>query len=637
MPLLALEDACLAFGHVALLDHVQFQLDAGERVALIGRNGSGKSSLLRVLAGQSTLDDGHLRADSASVIAYVPQEADFALEGDIFDAISGALGEAARLLQDYHATMLALAQHADEAAMERLAHLQQQIEAADAWRLQQRTETLIDQLGLDAQAPLAALSGGTLKRVALARALVQNPDVLLLDEPTNHLDIDGILWLEELIRNFRGAVVVITHDRAFLDRVATRIVALDRGQLGSYPGTYAEYRARRDQELAAEQRAAEKFDKFLAQEEIWIRKGIEARRTRNEGRVRRLHELRRERAARRELQGNVRLALARGEESGQMIVELDRVHKAFGDKTIVRDFSARVLRGDRIGLVGANGAGKTTLLKLFLGELHADSGQIRHGTRQQVAYFDQMRAQLDPERPLTEVISPGSDFVEIGGVRKHVISYLGDFLFPPARARSPVRSLSGGERNRLLLARLFARPANILVLDEPTNDLDTETLELLEELLSDYHGTLFLVSHDRTFLDNVTTQLFAAEGDGLWREYIGGYSDWLAQRPARPAAEARKRAPQPAAAPRTTKPAREPDGRLSWKEKQELAALPERIGQLESEQAALHARLADPEFYRTQGEQAAQVQKRLAALEAELEDALARWETLETRASASAK
>lgn len=637
MPLLALEDACLAFGHVALLDHVQFQLDAGERVALIGRNGSGKSSLLRVLAGQSALDDGHLRADSSSVIAYVPQEADFALEGDIFDAISGALGEAARLLQDYHATMLALAQHADEAAMERLAHLQQQIEAADAWRLQQRTETLIDQLGLDAQAPLAALSGGTLKRVALARALVQNPDVLLLDEPTNHLDIDGILWLEELIRNFRGAVVVITHDRAFLDRVATRIVALDRGQLGSYPGTYAEYRARRDQELAAEQRAAEKFDKFLAQEEIWIRKGIEARRTRNEGRVRRLHELRRERAARRELQGNVRLALARGEESGQMIVELDRVHKAFGDKTIVRDFSARVLRGDRIGLVGANGAGKTTLLKLFLGELHADSGQIRHGTRQQVAYFDQMRAQLDPERPLTEVISPGSDFVEIGGVRKHVISYLGDFLFPPARARSPVRSLSGGERNRLLLARLFARPANILVLDEPTNDLDTETLELLEELLSDYHGTLFLVSHDRAFLDNVTTQLFAAEGDGLWREYIGGYSDWLAQRPARPAAEPRKRAPQPAAAPPRPKPAREPDGRLSWKEKQELAALPERIGQLENEQAALHARLADPEFYRTQGEQAAQVQKRLAALEAELETALARWETLETRASASAK
>ena len=636
MPLLALEDACLAFGHVALLDHVHFQLDAGERVALIGRNGSGKSSLLRVLAGQAALDDGSVRADSASVIAYVPQEADFALEGDIFDAISGALGEAARLLQDYHATMLALAQDANEAAMEHLAHLQQQIEAADAWRLQQRTEALIDQLGLDAQAPLAALSGGTLKRVALARALVRNPDVLLLDEPTNHLDIDGILWLEELMRNFRGALIVITHDRAFLDRVATRIIALDRGQLASYPGSYAEYRTRRDQELAAERRAAEKFDKFLAQEEIWIRKGIEARRTRNEGRVRRLHELRRERAARRELQGNVRLALARGEASGQMVVELEGVHKAFGNKTIVRDFSARVLRGDRIGLVGPNGAGKTTLLKLFLGELEADSGQIRRGTRQQVAYFDQMRAQLDPERALTEVISPGSEFVEIGGVRKHVISYLGDFLFPPARARSPVRSLSGGERNRLLLARLFARPANILVLDEPTNDLDTETLELLEELLSDYHGTLFLVSHDRTFLDNVTTQLFAAEGDGLWREYIGGYSDWLAQRPARTAPETRKSAPQPAAAPRV-KPAREADTRLSWKEKQELAALPERIGQMENEQAALHARLSDPEFYRTQGAEAATVQKRLAALEAELEAALARWEALETRASASTK
>ena len=635
MPLLALEDACLAFGHVALLDHVHFQLDAGERVALIGRNGSGKSSLLRVLAGQATLDDGNVRADSASVIAYVPQEADFALEGDIFDAISGALGEAARLLQDYHAAMLALAQDANEAAMERLAHLQQQIETADAWRLQQRTEALIDQLGLDAQAPLAALSGGTLKRVALARALVRNPDVLLLDEPTNHLDIDGILWLEELMRNFRGALIVITHDRAFLDRVATRIIALDRGQLASYPGSYAEYRTRRDQELAAERRAAEKFDKFLAQEEIWIRKGIEARRTRNEGRVRRLHELRRERAARRELQGNVRLALARGEASGQMVVELEGVHKAFGNKTIVRDFSARVLRGDRIGLVGPNGAGKTTLLKLFLGELEADSGQIRRGTRQQVAYFDQMRAQLDPERALTEVISPGSEFVEIGGVRKHVISYLGDFLFPPARARSPVRSLSGGERNRLLLARLFARPANILVLDEPTNDLDTETLELLEELLSDYHGTLFLVSHDRTFLDNVTTQLFAAEGDGLWREYIGGYSDWLAQRPARTAPETRKSAPA-AAAPRV-KPAREADTRLSWKEKQELAALPERIGQMENEQAALHARLSDPEVYRTHGAEAATVQKRLAALEAELETALARWETLETRASASAK
>ncbi|MDY0073730.1 MAG: ATP-binding cassette domain-containing protein [Thauera sp.] len=638
MPLLTLENACLAFGHVALLDQATLQLDAGEKLALIGRNGSGKSSLLRALAGQATLDDGRLWREEGRNIAYVPQEAEFALEQRVYDAVAEGVGEVANLLKDYHQAMLAVASDASDSALAELARLQQALEAADGWRLNQRVEQSLDRLGLDPDVMVSSLSGGGIKRVALARALAAEPDVLLLDEPTNHLDVDGILWLENLISEFRGAVIVITHDRMFLDRIATRIIELDRGQLRSYPGRFADYQRRKAEELDAEDKAAARFDKFLAQEEVWIRKGVEARRTRNEGRVRRLEALRVERASRRDRLGKVSLAVDRGEQSGQLVAELKEVNKAFGERIVVRDFSTRILRGDRIGFIGPNGAGKTTLLKLILGELAPDSGQVRLGTRQSVAYFDQLRTQLDPELPLTEVISPGSEYVEIGGERKHVIGYLGDFLFAPQRARSPVKSLSGGERNRLLLARLFARPANILVLDEPTNDLDIETLDLLEELLADYDGTLFLVSHDRAFLDNVVTQVIAAEGDGRWGEYAGGYAEWQAVRARREqeavaSARAEQQRSKPQPAPKAAaKPA---SNKLSFNEKRELDGLPARIEALESELASLQQRLADPALYQQAADEVAGLSAGLESLEAEIEQAMERWEALEIRAQAS--
>ena len=639
MPLLSVENASLAFGHVDLLDKATFQLDAGERVALIGRNGSGKSSLLRAIAGQATLDDGVVWREVGLVTAYVPQESDFDLERDVFATVADGLGNAAQLLVDYHAAMLLVVEDASPAALARLDALQHELEAADGWRLSQRVEHMLVRLGLDSAAKVSSLSGGGIKRVALARALVAEPDLLLLDEPTNHLDIVGIVWLENLIRDFRGAVIVITHDRVFLDSVATRIIELDRGRLASYPGRFSDYLRRKAEELEAESKAAARFDKFLALEEVWIRKGVEARRTRNEGRVRRLEALRNERAARRDRLGNVSLAVDRGEKSGQMVAELTHVSKHYGDRTVVRDFSARIMRGDRIGFIGPNGAGKTTLLKLILGEIEPDEGTVRRGTRQSVAYFDQLREQLDPELPLTEVISPGSEFIEIGGERKHVIGYLGDFLFAPQRARSPVKSLSGGERNRLLLARLFARPANLMVLDEPTNDLDIETLDLLEDLLANYDGTLFLVSHDRAFLDNVVTQVIAAEGDGRWGEYAGGYADWQRVQASRAeqdnarAGAKRASATKPRAA--EAKPVSKV-ARMTFNDKRELEALPDRIAALEAEQTSLHARMADPALYEQAAQDATQealhINTRLAALEVELDAAMQRWEELEARA-----
>jgi ABC transport system ATP-binding/permease protein len=472
-----------------------------------------------------------------------------------------------------------------------------------------------------------------LKRVALARALVAEPDMLLLDEPTNHLDLDGIAWLEALLNDFRGASLVITHDRRFLDSFATRIIELDRGLLRSYPGRYAQYVARKADELAAEALESARADKLLAQEEVWIRKGVEARRTRAQFRVKRLDELRARREARREQMGRARIGLDRGEASGELVAELEGVSKRFGDRPIVRDFSTRIVRGDKVGLIGPNGAGKTTLLKLILGQLEADEGRVRTGSRIQVAYFDQFRTQLDESATLAEVISPGSDFVEIGGKRTHVIGYLGDFLFPPQRARAKVESLSGGERNRLLLARLFARPANVLVLDEPTNDLDMETLDLLEQLLQDYDGTVLLVSHDRAFLDAVVTQTIAYEGDGRWREYVGGYSDWIAQRPAAPASPAATPAksapPAPAASPvKADKPAAAPKSKLSFKEQKELDSLPDRIAALEDEQTSLTARLSSGALA---GTEAGVVSTRLGALAAEIDAAMLRWEELESR------
>jgi len=628
MPILTLENACLAFGHFALLDHADLVLDDGERVALIGRNGTGKSSLLSILAGQSKLDDGRVWRRDDAATAFVAQEPSFEGAQTVFQAVAEGLGKISETLVAYHDVARRLSE--GEEVLDELHDLQAKLEAMDAWRLETRVEQAVSQLGLEGDARVATLSGGNLKRLALARALATEPGLLLLDEPTNHLDLDGIRWLEDMLLNFKGGVVVVTHDRRFLDRVSTRVVELDRGRLTSFPGNFATYQKRKADLLSAEAQQSAKFDKFLAQEEVWIRKGVEARRTRNEGRVLRLEALRRERAARRERQGTVNLNVARGDASGKMVAELEGVSKAFSNRAVVKNFSCRILRGDHVGIIGPNGAGKTTLLKLILGELAPDSGTVRLGTKLSVAYFDQFRAALDDEAALVDVISPGSDYVEIGGSRKHVISYLEDFLFAPERARSPVRTLSGGERARLLLARLFAKPANVIVLDEPTNDLDIETLELLESLLQEYAGTVFLVSHDRTFLDNVVTQVIAAEGDGGWKEYAGGYDDWERQRPRPATAAAQKAAPATKAAEATKKAAK---SRLSFNEIRELSALPDRITALEAEQAQATTRLADPALYRDAAGEVLPLKARLSALEGEILAAMARWEELETKAA----
>jgi ATP-binding cassette subfamily F protein uup len=620
MALITLANAQLAFGHVALLDHADFSLEAGERVGLIGRNGAGKSSLLRIFAGLDRPDDGEVQRQQNLHTAFVAQEPALDEEATVFDAVQSGLADVIALIDDY------------THGRGDLDHLQGRIEAQDGWNWRQRVDETLHRLQLEPDARIAQLSGGNRKRVALAQALVRRPDVLLLDEPTNHLDLDSIAWLENLLLEFRGSVVLITHDRAFLDRVATRIVELDRGRLLSYPGNFSQYQALKQEQLAQEAVINAKADKLLAQEEVWVRKGVEARRTRAQGRITRLEQLRAKRAARREALGRVSMDLAAGQPSGKIVAELTHVSKAFGERVVVRDFSATLLRGDKVGLIGPNGAGKTTLLKLILGELAPDRGRVRLGSNLQVAYFDQMRTALDPDATLEDFISPGSEWIEIGRQRKHVKSYLGDFLFSPARAGSPVRSLSGGERNRLLLARLFARPANVLVLDEPTNDLDIDTLELLEELLQDYEGTVFLVSHDRAFLDNVVTSTLAFEGDGCWREYEGGVEDWLTQsRRAREIAEARN-TPAPArekpAAAIAAPAAPGAKRKLGYKEQRELEALPGLIDALEQEQKAIQAELADGRVYREDPGRAQQLAIRSEHIEEELMAALERWDAL---------
>jgi ABC transport system ATP-binding/permease protein len=631
MAVISLTNAQLAFGHVALLDHAEFSLEAGERVGLIGRNGTGKSSLLKIIAGTSKLDDGLLVMQQGLKIAYVEQEPLFEQGASVFDAVAAGMGGTQKLLDEYNDLTARLGGHEDDALMEQMHGLQAKLDAADAWNLGNRVETILARLNLDKSALIGTLSGGTQKRVALARALVGAPDVLLLDEPTNHLDFNSIIWLEVLLREYKGSILFITHDRSFLDNVATRIVELDRGRLLSFPGNFSTYQARKAELLEIEAVENAKFDKFLAQEEVWIRKGVEARRTRNEGRVRRLEELRLRRSARRDQQGQVRLDVSEGERSGKIVAELTSIYKRYGDKTIVRDFSATILRGDKVGLIGPNGAGKTTLLKLILGEETPDAGTVRQGARLQVAYFDQMRTQLNEEASLADTIAPGSDWVEINGQRKHVMSYLGDFLFAPERARSPVKSLSGGERNRLLLARLFARPANALVLDEPTNDLDIDTLELLEELLEDYSGTVFLVSHDRMFLDNVVTQVIVAEGDGLWREYVGGYTDWERVR----AASQQESQPKPSAKPEgksVEKPVAQKSKKLSYKEQRELESLPALIAGLEAEQKTISEQLADPDLYRQRPDEVQKLNARFAEIDELLMESLEKWEAIEAKA-----
>ncbi len=595
MPFAQLSKVCLAYGHVPLLDHVDLVLEPGERTGLIGRNGSGKSSLLGLVAGSASPDDGKVWRAPGAQVALVAQEPLFEAGDTVLQAVSRTFDPAAL--------------HTDE-----------------GWRLHNRIDLTLRRFQLAGEARVAELSGGLRKRVALARALALEPDLLLLDEPTNHLDIASIEWLEELLVAFRGAMLFVTHDRRFLDRVAQRIVELDRGRLLEYPGNFSAYEARKAEQLAIEAVENRKADKLLAQEETWIRKGVEARRTRNEGRVRRLELLRLERAGRRERLGQVGLALAEGERSGKLVAELEEVCKSYGEKRVVRGFSDRVMRGDRIGFIGPNGSGKSTLLKLIVGEAAPDSGTVRRGTKVAVAYYDQLRSALDEEATLADTISPGSDYVEIGGARKHIISYLGDFLFPPERARSPVKSLSGGERNRLLLARLFARPANVLVLDEPTNDLDIETLELLEALLQDYAGTVLLVSHDRAFLDNVVTQTLAFEGDGRWREYAGGYGDWLRASGNREREAAREKPPQASAEATPRKRAK-----LGFNEVRELEALPGKLAALEAEQAAIQARLADPATYTERSVDLKALNDRYEAIEVELTQLLGRWEALESR------
>ena len=629
MAVISLSSAQLAFGHVALLDHAEFSLETAERVGLIGRNGTGKSSLLKVISGKFKLDDGLLVQQQGLKIAYVEQEPTFDPSMSVFDAVAVGMGEQAAMLAEYEKITGQFGQGDDDALMDRMHDLQVRLDATDGWSMQNKVDTTLDRLSLTGEMLMGTLSGGMQKRVALAVALVSAPDVLLLDEPTNHLDFRSIMWLEGLLRDFKGSVLFITHDRSFLDNVATRIIELDRGKLLSYPGNFTAYQVRKSEQLEIEEVEAAKFDKVLAQEEIWIRKGVKARRVRDEGRVRRLEALRLQRAARRDQQGQVNLTVTSGERSGKIVADLESVSKSYGEKVIVKDFSATILRGDKIGLIGANGAGKTTLLKMILGEEAADSGKVKLGTKLQVAYFDQMRAQLNEEATLMDTIAPGSDWVEINGAKKHVMSYLNDFLFAPERARSPVKSLSGGERNRLLLARLFAKPANCLVLDEPTNDLDIDTLELLEELLEDYTGTVFLVSHDRTFLDNVVTQVIVAEGDGFWREYVGGYTDWERVKAQAPAAAA-KAALKPVAAVAAQTPVVK-KVKLSYKEQRELDELPVLIASLEDEQSAITAQLNAPDFYKTHPADAKRMNVRFEQIDQLLIDALEKWELIEAR------
>ena len=657
MALITLLDAQLAFGHVALLDHADFSLESGERVGLIGRNGAGKSSMLKILGGMEKPDDGTLQVQSGTRIAYVAQEPQLDADATIFEATRAGLARVITLIEEY------CLGHGDLDAM------QSEIESLDGWNWEQRVNETLHRLHLDPNAMVKTLSGGTKKRVALAQALVAQPDVLLLDEPTNHLDLDSIEWLEGLLVDFKGAIITITHDRSFLDNVATRIVELDRGKLLSYPGNFAAYLVQKEEQAAQEAVINARADKLLAQEEIWIRKGVEARRTRAQARIVRLGELRSKREARREAVGSVNMDIASGDKSGKLVSEMVHVSKSFGEgdakRVIVKDFTTTILRGDKVGLLGPNGAGKSTLLKLILGDLkpdpapanapkpepgHSPWGTVRMGANVTVAYFDQMRNALDLDSTLEDFISPGSEWIEIGNQKKHVKSYLGDFLFSPARANSPVRSLSGGERNRLLLARLFARPANVLVLDEPTNDLDIDTLELLEDLLQSYDGTVFLVSHDRTFMDNVVTSTIAFEGNAGWREYEGGVGDWLiqtkraneiaqskGQKGAKPfnygrdqlqkQEQAAAAAPVPVAPPAPVAPATKAR-KLSFKEQRELDTLPELIGALEAEQQGIQEALADGTLFSSDNARALALSGRNAQIDDELLAALERWEEL---------
>jgi ATP-binding cassette subfamily F protein uup len=626
MALINLRDITLAFGGPPVFDGINLQIEQGDRLCLMGRNGTGKSTLLRLIAGELPPESGEIQRQQGLKVATVSQEVPLGLTGTVFDAVASGMGNAAELLAAYHHVAHRLAVEGSEALLAELEQLQHSLEESGGWSLNQEVERILNRLNLDADAEFAELSGGTKRRVLLARALIAAPDILLLDEPTNHLDIDTIVWLEEFLSKQVKTLIFVTHDRAFARRVANRVAELDRGRLYSFSCGYDEFVERREALLEAEVTRQALFDKKLAEEEVWIRQGIKARRTRNEGRVRALKKLREEYRQRRDRQGTARIQLQQAERSGALVAETEAVSFAYGNRTIIRDFSTTIMRGDKIGIIGPNGSGKTTLLRLLLGELEPQSGEVRLGTRREILYFDQMRQQLDMNATVQENVGEGNDTVTINGRQRHVIGYLQDFLFSPERARTPVHILSGGERNRLLLAKLFTKPSNVLVMDEPTNDLDAETLDLLDELLVEYSGTLLLVSHDREFLNNVVTSTLVLGGDGTVREYVGGYDDWLQQK----AAESAQPQPVSKSAAEKARPQKDRARKLSFKEQRELEALPERIAGLEQEQAVLHERLADPELYKTAGSGIAEINTRLAALEGELEAAYLRWDELES-------
>jgi ATP-binding cassette subfamily F protein uup len=642
MPLIALDHVSLAFGHLPLLDRVTLQIEPGERVCVIGRNGAGKSTLLRILGGEQVPDAGSVSTQSGLRVASLAQDVPLSADRPVFDVVADGLGDISDLVARYHRTAVQVAEQSGPGPglLETLGRLQHELEERDGWRVEQRVELVLSHLNLPADVIVDTLSGGWRRRVLLARALVAAPDLLLLDEPTNHLDLETILWLEAFLAEYPGTVAFVTHDRAFLQRVATRIVEIDRGRLTSWPGDYASFLRKKEQWLASEELRQDKFDRRLAEEEVWLGQGIKARRTRNEGRVRALMAMREERAARRDQPGAVRLQIERAQRSGQLVFEVDHVSKTFGSQFVVRRFSARIMRGDRIGLIGPNGAGKTTLLRLLLGELAPDEGTVRQGTNVEVAYYDQQREQLDPERTVFDTIGGGNDTVTVNGRSRHVNAYLRDFLFQKERALSPVKALSGGERNRLLLARLFTRPANVLVLDEPTNDLDLETLELLEAQLVEWPGTLLLVSHDRAFLDNIVTSTFVFEGGGRVTESLGGYEDWLDHRDATrvaeaaraeadgPSARAQRLGSGPEHAHETEPPALK---KLSFRERRELEELPSRIDVLETEHRELNQKMTGTEFYREPSATIAAVLARLAEIEHELTACYARWDALDSR------
>ena len=624
MPLLTLNRVDFRVGGPRLLDGIDLAIEAGERIALIGRNGAGKSTLLKLIAGEILPDDGERRLENGVRVARLEQEVPAHLESSIYEVVADGLGTIGHDIAEYHHLS-----HADEVDLDALGRVQARIDAADGWRLEVKVEATLTKLGLDGEQAFSAQSGGLKRRVLLARAFVAEPQILLLDEPTNHLDIAAIEALEAALLDYKGAIVFVTHDRRFLKALATRIVEIDRGSLSSWPGDWANYLRRQEERAHAEAQENAKFDKLLAQEEVWIRQGIKARRTRDEGRVRRLEAMRRERTERRDKTGNVRMALAEGQQSGRKVIETKGLTFAHGDKLLVRDLDLTVMRGDRIGLIGPNGSGKTTLIKLLLGNLAPDAGEVKQGTGLQVAYFDQYRMALREDWNALDNVSQGAEFVEVGGTRKHVMGYLQDFLFTPDRARAPIHKLSGGERNRLLLARLFAQPSNLLVMDEPTNDLDVETLELLEELLGDYPGTLLLVSHDRDFIDAVATSTLVMEGDGRVGDYVGGYTDWLRQRPAASLAATAGAVAKPAAPPAVVATVAPPKRKLGFKEQRELEALPGRIEALETELADLTATLSAPGFYAKDATMQAAHHARMVAVQAELDTVYARWTALD--------